>query len=374
VTFTPWYQLADEGAVNSPALLVYRDRVDDNLRRMVTVAGGVERLRPHVKTHKVPQIVRAQLAQGITRFKCATVAEAEMTAGAGAPDVLLAYQPVGPNIPRLAALAARFPATRFSALVDDITIAESIARAFDEAGLSIELLLDLDIGMHRSGIEPDQRARQLYASLLGRRGVKPGGLHAYDGHLRDRDPGARRAQCDAAFEAVSALADRLTDDGLPVPRIVAGGSPTFPFHAARPGVECSPGTTVYWDAGYGTLPDLPFLPAALVLTRVVSRPGRGRICLDLGHKALASENPHPRVALFAPASEEVLECRFVGHSEEHLVIETPHARALAVGDCLYGLPWHICPTVALHAEAHVVAGGQVVEQWPIDARARRLGV
>lgn len=368
----PWFQLSDEPAVVSPSLLVYRDRLDENLRRMVAVAGGVERLRPHVKTHKVPQIVRAQLAQGITRFKCATIAEAEMTAGAGAPDVLLAYQPVGPNIARLAALAARFPATRFSALVDDITIAESIARTFDEAGLSVELLLDLDIGMHRSGIEPDQRARQLYASLLGRRGVKPGGLHAYDGHLRDRDPGARRAQCDAAFEAVSALADRLTEDGLPVPRIVAGGSPTFPFHAARPGVECSPGTTVYWDAGYGTMPDLPFVPAALVLTRVVSRPGGSRVCLDLGHKALASENPHPRVALFAPGSEEVLECRFAGHSEEHLVIETPHARALAVGDCLYGIPWHICPTVALHAEAHVVAGGQVVERWPIDARARRL--
>ena len=370
----PWFQLSNEGAVPSPALLVYRDRVGENLRRMVSVAGSPERLRPHVKTHKVPQIVRAQLALGVTRFKCATIAEAEMTAGAGATDVLLAYQPVGPNVPRLVALARRFPAARFSALVDDEAAARSVGRAFHEAGLEVELLVDLDTGMHRSGIEPGEAARRLYASLLRAPGVKPGGLHAYDGHLRDPDSGVRRARCDAAFEAVSALADGLTADGLPVPRIVAGGSPTFSFHAARPGVECSPGTTVYWDAGYGTLPDLDFLPAALVLTRVVSKPGGDRVCLDLGHKAIASENPHPRVLLHEPGSERVLHCAFTGHSEEHLVVETRVAGELHVGDCLYGIPWHICPTVALYAEANVVAGGEIVERWAIEARARRLTV
>jgi D-serine deaminase-like pyridoxal phosphate-dependent protein len=369
-----WFQLVDPEQVASPALLIYRQRVEENLRRMVEIAGGAARLRPHVKTHKVPQIVRRQLALGISRFKCATIAEAEMTAAAGARDVLLAYQPVGPNVRRLASLAGRFPETRFSALVDDLDAAVAIGRAFDADGGSIELLVDLDTGMHRSGIEPGDSARDLYIALARIRGAVPGGLHAYDGHLRDRDPASRRARCDAAFAPVERLADRLRQDGLEVPRIVAGGSPTFPFHAGRTRVECSPGTTVYWDAGYGELEDLPFQPAALVLTRVVSHPGGSRVCLDLGHKAIAAENPHPRVVLMHPDAAVPLECRFVGHSEEHLVVDTPRADRLKTGEPLFGVPWHVCPTVALYAEAHVIEHGEVVERWPIEARARRLTV
>ena len=372
---SPWFVLANPDDVPSPALLVYRRRLDENLRRMVAMARGPDRLRPHVKTHKAPQIVEAQLAQGITRFKCATIAEAEMTAQAGAPDVLLAYQPVGPNVERLVALSQRYRAARFSTLVDNEASARAIDEGFRRHGLTIDLLIDLDTGMHRSGIEPGEEACRLYRVLADLRGVRPGGLHAYDGHLRDADPEVRRRRCDEAFAPVTAMAGRLREEGLSVPCIVAGGSPTFPFHAARPGVECSPGTTVYWDACYGgTLRDLEFLQAAMVLTRVVSKPGGNRVCLDLGHKAIASENPHPRVVLYAGEDEEPLECDFVSHSEEHLVFEAPSAGALRVGDVLYGIPWHICPTVALYAEAVVIEDGAAGDRWAIRARARRLSV
>ena len=371
---TPWFQLANEDEVSSPALLVYRARVDENLRRMVAVAGGVDRLRPHVKTHKLPQIVQRQLALGITRFKCATIAEAEMTAQAGAADVLLAYQPVGPNIQRLAALCAQFPTTRFGAIVDNEVTARQISEAFSASGQALDLLIDLDVGMHRSGIAPGD-AGGLYAALASLPAVRAGGLHAYDGHLRDRDLSTRRRHCDEAFAPVDALRTRLLAAGLPVPRVVAGGTPTYPIHAARPGVECSPGTCVFWDAGYGsTMEDLDFLPAALVLARVVSKPGGTRVCLDLGHKAIASENPHPRVVLFEPGTELPLVGTFVGHSEEHLVLETPLADRLDIGDGLYGVPWHICPTVALHAEAVIVEQARAVDRWPIAARARRLSI
>jgi len=370
-----WFELTGVEDIPSPALLVYPARVDENLRRMVTIAGGVERLRPHVKTHKVPQVVRRQIAQGVTRFKCATVAEAEMTAAAGAADVLLAYQPVGPAIPRLAALARAFPHTAFSAVVDDLGAATAIGDVFAREPEPLTLLVDLDVGMHRTGVAPGPHAARLYAELASRAGVRPGGLHAYDGHIRDADADVRRANCDAAFAPVSELAARLRADGLPVPRIVAGGTPTFPMHARRPQVECSPGTSVYWDAGYGsTLEGLDFLPAALVLTRVVSKPGGDRVCLDLGHKAIASENPHPRVVLYTPRTATPLAARFVGHSEEHLVLETSDAGALSIGDALYGVPWHVCPTVALHSEAVVVEDGRAVERWPIDARRRRLSI
>ena len=195
----------------------------------------------------------------------------------------------------------------------------------------------------------------LYRSIEGLPGLRPGGIHAYDGHIRDPDPEARRRKCEEASASVSTFKDRLLKARLSVPRVVAGGTPTFPFHARNEAVECSPGTCVLWDHGYGThFPDLNFLLATLVLTRVVSKPSGSRLCLDLGHKSIASEGPHPRVHLFAIPKAE-----FVAHSEEHLVVDTPRAGEFSVGDCLYGAPWHICPTVALHGHAVVVKGGRV---------------
>jgi D-serine deaminase-like pyridoxal phosphate-dependent protein len=195
-------------------------------------------------------------------------------------------------------------------------------------------------------------------------------LHAYDGHVHDSDVTERTAACEATFAPVEVLRRRLERDGLPVPRVVAGGTPTFPMHARRGNVECSPGTCIFWDAGYGKkLPDLDFLPAALVLTRVVSKPTSNRLCLDLGHKAIASEMPHPRVVFL-----NLSEANVVAHNEEHLVVETAEADAFKVGDCLYGIPWHICPTVALHSEAVVVENGRATQRWKIVGRERKLTV
>jgi D-serine deaminase-like pyridoxal phosphate-dependent protein len=365
-----WYAVDNVGEVPSPALLVYPDRVAANLRRMAAMVGDVRRLRPHVKTNKLPEVVRMHVDQGITRFKCATIAEAEMAARAGAADMLLAYQPVGPNVQRFVRLVQAFPATRFSAAVDDEATIDALSAAAVAAGVTLDLYLDLDGGMHRTGIAPGPGAVALYRRLATRPGLRAAGLHMYDGHVRGPDVEARRAASDAAFAHVEQLRDTLTAEGLPVPAVVAGGTPTFPFHAARPGVECSPGTTVFWDAGYAaTLPDLPFEPAIVLLTRVISRPTANRLCLDLGHKAVASENPHPRVTLFG-----LEDAAAVGHSEEHLVLETDRASHFPVGTPLYGIPWHVCPTVALHDEAVVVRDGRAGERWRVVARARTLTI
>jgi len=372
VAHESWWRIDNADDVPSPALLIYPDRAEANIRRMVEMAGDAGRLTPHVKTHKLAPLVAMHLKHGIRRFKCATIAEAEMAAASGADDVLLAYQPVGPAVARLIALAQQYPKTRFSVIADDAGAIDAIARVADASGVTVPVLLDLDVGMHRTGIAPGPQAHALYRLLTARRGVVPGGLHAYDGHLRDADPAVRIEKSNAAFAAVESLREALVADGLPVPRVVAGGSPTFPAHARRPGVEASPGTTVLWDAGYTTqIPDLEFLPSAVLLARVVSKPGGTRVCVDLGHKAVASEGPHPRVQLIDPPLGDVT---FVGHSEEHLVFETPRAFELAVGDVCYGVPWHVCPTVALHSEAFVVTDGRVTERWPIRARDRRLTV
>ena len=363
-----WYLIEQPDEVDSPALLIYEDRVRENLRRMISQAGGIHRLRPHIKTHKLPQIVRWHLELGITRFKAATIAEAEMCASAGAADVLLAYQPVGPRAGRLARLAAAFPNTRFSAVVDDPGVARALSDACVKHGITLEVLIDLDCGQHRTGIAPGPAAADLYRLLASLPGIRPGGLHAYDGHLHDRDPVVRARRCEEAFGPVAALRSALEASGLSVARVVAGGTPTFPIHAQRKDVECSPGTCVFWDHGYASnLPDLDYLPAAVLLTRVVSKPLPQRLCLDLGHKAVASEMPHPRVFLL-----NLPDAQFVGHNEEHLLVETPRAAEFPVGTVIYGVPWHVCPTVALHSEVVVIRGGREVDRWRVTGRDRRL--
>jgi D-serine deaminase-like pyridoxal phosphate-dependent protein len=366
----PWYTVANVAEVPSPSLLIYPDRVEKNVRRMIEIAGGTGRLRPHIKTHKLPEVIRIQMGFGISKFKCATVAETEMVAACCAPDVLLAYQPVGPNVKRLIQLIKAFPNTKFSAIADDADTIRSISNAVAAADASLDLLLDVDSGMHRTGVAPGPRAVELYRLIAQSPGLRPGGLHAYDGHLNQTDVPERTKTCEAAFALVDALRQELVKAGLPVPRIVAGGTPTFPIHARRADVECSPGTTLFWDFSYtDKLPDLDFLPAALLLTRVVSKPGTNLLCLDLGHKAVAAENPHPRVQFL-----DLPGVTATNHSEEHLVIETARANEFKVGDVLYGVPRHICPTVALHSEAVVVKNGQATGRWKVVARERALTI
>jgi D-serine deaminase-like pyridoxal phosphate-dependent protein len=365
-----WYRLTNEAEVASPALLLFEDRIDANLRRMLEIAGDPARLRPHVKTHKLGPLVERQLALGITKFKCATLAEAEMCAAVGAPDVLFAMAAVGPNAARLCALAKKYPQTRFSTLVDDAGAIRALGAAAVNEGLTLDVLLDVDCGQHRTGILPGEAAIELYRLASTTPGLRAAGIQAYDGHIHDSDPVIRRQRYEAAFAPVLVLRQQLESLGLPVPTLVSGGSPTFPFHAEHLDRECSPGTTVLWDFGYGDkLQDMPFLPAAVLLTRVISKPGPNRLCLDLGHKAVAAENPHPRVRFL-----ELPEAVAVMHSEEHLVVETPQANEFSVGDTLHGIPLHICPTVALYSEAIVVRSGAAVERWAIKARARRLTI
>jgi D-serine deaminase-like pyridoxal phosphate-dependent protein len=367
---TAWHTIDNIDEVDSPALVVYLPRVQENLQRMIRYAGGTARLRPHVKTHKMPDVIRMQLAAGITKFKCATLAEAEMVAQCGAPDVLIAYQLVGPKVPRFAQLIKAYPKTRFSTIADDGWAIRHLSEELAGCGLSAEVLLDIDTGMRRTGIVPGPAATALYRLIDELPAITPGGFHVYDGQHRQRELEERAASCEAAFAPVEKLRRELEAAGMAVPRVVAGGTPTFPIHARHADRECSPGTCVFWDASYaGKFPDLDFLHAALVVTRVVSKPAENRLCLDLGYKAVASDNPDPRVVLLA-----LPDAKMVVHNEEHLAIESPQASQYGVGDVLYGIPWHVCPTSALYKEAIVVQHGRASGVWPVVARDRRLSV
>ena len=370
----PWYVLDNAADLPSPTLVLHRDRIEANLRQMVAIAGDAARLWPHVKTHKLPELIAWQVALGIVRFKCATIAEAEMVAGvAGVRRILLAVQPVGPQIDRLVRLAAAFPTIEWSAVVDDPGIVSSLrnAAALRLPGRPLGIWIDVDVGQHRTGLAADRVPGELLDPIQAAEpALRLLGLHAYDGHLGITDRAERSRWADEGFGPVASLRSTLEAKmGRPM-EVIAGGSPTFPLHAARANVSLSPGTTVLWDAGYAhKLPDLPFQPAAVLLSRVLSRPAPGQLCLDLGHKAVASEMPHPRT-VFLNLPDAVA----VSHSEEHLVVESPGADRFRVGDVVYSLPWHVCPTMALHQEVWLAENGRARSTWTVAARSRRLSI
>lgn len=371
-----WYEIENVDQLDTPALVVYPQRVRENIRLAIEMVGSPDRLRPHVKTHKSPAVTRLMLEAGIRRFKCATIAEAEMLAGEGAPDVLLAYQPIGPKVLRLAALIRKFPATSFACLIDNSDAAEGMAQVFAAAGLDVPVYLDINVGMDRTGIAPGPAALDLYRAAQRLEGITPVGLHAYDGHIRDADPALRKQKCDEAFAGVinlqAAIAGLSAGDQLAGLTIIAGGSPTFPIHARRPPhIQCSPGTFVYWDKSYGDrFPDQPFSSAALVVARVISLRGDTRLCLDLGHKSIAPENDITHRVFFLNGTG----LRAVGQSEEHLVVEAGAGHGYAIGDVFYGVPFHVCPTVALYERAMTIEAGRLTGDWKNTARDRQLTV
>lgn len=352
-----WFEVDNVAEVDSPGLLIYPQRVRENIRILKTFVDDVQRLRPHVKTNKSPEVTKMLVAEGIAKFKCATIAEAEMLAMNGAKDVLLAHQPVGPKIKKFGELVKKYPSVKFSCLVDDV----NVAKALDNASVYI----DLNVGMNRTGIEPE-KALDLYKQCQN-----VVGLHAYDGHLRDPDLEVRRKQCDEGFARVVYLQQEIQKISGRTLNIVAGGTPSFPIHAKRKDVECSPGTFIYWDKGYESmLKEQPFLFAALVVTRVISIPTPDTICVDLGHKGIASENPIDKRVYFLNAEGLTP----IGHSEEHLVLRTAGVHSFKVGDVLYGVPHHICPTVNLYDSPNVIENGKYVGNWETVSRKRKITI
>jgi D-serine deaminase-like pyridoxal phosphate-dependent protein len=368
---TAWFHIDNEAEIASPALLLYRERIEHNLKLMLEIVhGNPARLRPHVKTHKLLQVVQWQIELGITKFKCSTIAEAEMCAMAGAADVVLAMPCVGPGGHRLAELAKKYPQTQFAGIADDEETIRTLASAAQQHGVNLGVFLELDCGMGRTGIVPGEAAAFLVHVIKDTPRLLFRGLHAYDGHIHDAELSVRQEKCAVAYEPVLAFKKRLEGEGVIIKEFLAGGSPTFGIHAQHPDRICSPGTTVLWDFGYGDKhSDLPFLPAAVLLARVISKPGTNRLTLDLGHKSVAPEQPHPRVRF-----EELPEAVAIMQSEEHLVLETERAHEFLVGQALHGIPRHVCPTVSMHGEAVLVEGGRATQVWPVTARNRKITV
>lgn len=365
-----WHILKNTSEVNSPSLLVYPERIEENIRTMISISGSVSNLRPHIKTHKMAEIVQMQQRHGIQKFKCATIAEAELLGQCGAEDILLAMQPVGANIDRFFSLVDAFPNSRFSTLVDNEMTLHQIANKASKENKIASLYLDINSGMNRTGCVPDENAAAIYSSMENNSSIHAKGLHAYDGHIHNSDIQERTNVCNKAFQKVLDLKTAIKKNGIIVPDIIAGGSPSFPIHSKRTGVDTSPGTTLLWDARYAELfPDIPILKAAILFIRIISKPAEDILCFDLGHKSVACEMNFPRIKIIG-----LEDGKQIGQSEEHLVVQTQRANEFNVGDAFYAIPYHICPTVAKYEEVLTVSEGQVTGSWKVAARNQKITI
>ncbi len=370
---TDQYHIADTSQILSPGIVLFKDLVEQNIRQTIEIAGDAKRLRPHCKTHKMVEVAAMVTNAGVTKQKCATFAEAEMLVEAGATDIFLAYNPVGPNIARVVAFRRKYPEIAFSVTADHERPIRELGAACTAAETSVNVLLDIDTDLHRTGISMNDEAIKLYGLINQMPGLNVNGLHCYDGHHHQPSAAERSAGVEDLWSRISAFRDKLVAADLPVARIVAGGTPSFPMWAkiGDPILECSPGTCLLQDAGYGgNYTDLSFTPAALVLTRCISRPTTNRVTFDLGSKAIASDPPNGHRVVFPELPDAVA----ILQNEEHLVLETDRADEFQPGDELLAIPVHICPTTALHKAVTVIENGEVTESWSVIARDRKLSV
>lgn len=366
------YTLENTDAVISPALIYYRDLIIQNTKRAIQIAGSAERLWPHVKTHKSADMTLLLMSMGIHRFKCATIAEAEMLADCQVPHILMAYPLIGPNVQRFLTLIERYPDSHFYAIGDDVKVLLVLSDAAVAKRLVVDTLLDINLGMNRSGIATE-KALSTYVECSNMPGLSMCGLHCYDGHNNDKDPVVRCARVEKALEAVNTLVLEIDKLGLPCLIRIMGGTPSFPCHAVHPDVFLSPGTCFITDYGYmSKLSDLPFVPAAALLTRVISHPEKGFFTLDLGHKGIAADPAGIRGVIV-----NLEEADTVLHSEEHWVWRMREGfehLAPPIGSTLYVIPTHICPTSALYPAALVAEEGKLCGEWHITARNRKLTI
>ena len=366
------YQVENAEQIESPALLYYEDIIRANTVAAIKNAGGARRLWPHVKSHKMSAMVRMQMDMGITRFKCATIAEAEMLAGCGAEDILLAYPLVGPNIMRFITLAGKYRGSRFWAIGDDLGQISILEKESAALRITIKLLVDVNLGMNRTGVPLNSLEEFCRLCSLMGQGISVQGFHCYDGHNNAPDRSIRDESAKQAYRNVSAIRTRLEGDGIPLDTIIMGGTPSFPCYCGFPDVYLSPGTIFLSDYGYASkYPDLKYTPGAVVMSRVISHPAPGIFTLDAGSKALAADPAGVRgvIAGYEDDTEPI------SQSEEHWTFrmkENDGSAIPPIGTVLYIIPTHICPTSALYRAVLTVKEMKVSGAWEVTARNRRL--
>jgi D-serine deaminase-like pyridoxal phosphate-dependent protein len=356
---TPYLEL------DTPALLLELDAFDYNVGLMARFfAGRPTSLRPHAKTHKCPEIARRQIAAGAIGITCAKVGEAEVMAEAGIQDILIANQVVGEiKIHRLTDLADR---CKMMVAVDDAENVQQLSAACQAKGVALRVLVEVDVGMGRCGVQPGEAALRLAQEVAQSPGLNLAGLMGYEGHLvQIRDPDERQAKVLKALIPLRETRDLFERNGLPVEIVSGGGTGTYDVSGANPPMtEIEAGSYVFMDSTYNkTRPE--FRQALFILSTIVSRPTPERLVTDAGRKTISSDFGLP-VPIGVPGAS------MAKLSEEHGVVKLDNPRAIDLrpGDKMRFVPSHCCTTTNLFDTLHVIQNEVLVEVWPISARGR----
>ncbi len=366
------YEIAGEESVITPQLVYYLDIVKENTKEVIRIAGSAERLWPHVKTHKSIDMVKMLISMGIHRFKCATIPECEMVAMAGASDAVLSYPLIGPNVERFLALEKMYPECAFYAIGDDYDAIKILSDKAEEQGSKVRFLLDVNMGMNRTGVELD-KAEGLARKVSALPGINFKGMHCYDGNHNNSDFQRRLADVKETDDIVDGIKASLEKDGIDCSVMIMGGTPSFPCHAKLTDYYLSPGTCFVYDGGYKkNLPDINLVPAGILMTRVISHPSKGMFTVDLGYKGIASDPAGVRGTIVGLDDAEV-----AFQSEEHWVFRMKEGKENerpAIGTMLYVIPTHICPTSALYSDILIAENGRITDKWPVTARNRKINI
>lgn len=349
--------------LDTPALLVDLDLLESNIETMAAFfRGSRAHLRPHVKSHKIPQIAKMQVAAGALGVCAAKVGEAEAMVDGGIGDVLVANQVVGETkIARLVSLAER---GRVSVAVDDPGNVAALSRAAKARGVKLGVLVEVDVGMGRCGVNGPEAALRLVRQVVDRPGLEFRGLMGYEGHVMGaKDPGTRQEMAIEAMREVTQTAAHVGSHGIAVPEVSGGGTMTYDISGRYPGVtEIQAGSYALMDTNFRNLGS-PFQCAVSLLTTVVSATRDGVAIADAGMKTLSTDFGLPEVKSRAEVQLRKL-------SEEHAKLEVQPGAKLRLGDTLEILPSHGCTTVNLHDIAYVARDGRVVDVWPITGRGK----
>ncbi|MFH7015844.1 D-TA family PLP-dependent enzyme [Flavobacterium sp. FlaQc-47] len=367
-----WWKINSEIRIDTPFLAVYEDRIQANIERLIeSVKGETQKLRPHIKTHKIGEILDLFKTYNINKIKCATIAEAELAALHEIQDVLLAYQPVGAKKERWIALIQKYPNTAFSTIIDNFDSAKALNEIAEKNDLKLTVYLDLNTGMNRTGISTSENWSALIIAITHLKNLHFAGIHIYDGHLKG-DLEHRVSTASNFFFTIKEKLEALEQNLDYKLKIVAGGSNTFPFYSSEENVECSPGTFVFWDSNYQIhLPEQNFEPALVIVGTIISKPTPSTFCIDIGYKAVASESPIDK-RLVILNDENLIP---TAHSEEHLIIENKGKNEYAIGDKIYAIPYHVCPTCALYDSVQVINHEhQICDEWQVIARSRKINI
>jgi D-serine deaminase-like pyridoxal phosphate-dependent protein len=356
---------ADKTDVDTPALLVDLDALEANIARISAACrrSGIN-WRPHTKGIKVPQIARKLIDAGAIGITCAKLGEAEVMAARGFSDILIANQIVGPQ--KIARLVALRPKSDVMIAVDCRENVAAIADAARAAGVTIRVVIEVNMGMNRAGVEPGAGCLALARFIATQKGVRFAGLMGWEGQTAGiPDQKTKEAAVRAAVSAIVQTAEMCREAGLPVDIVSCGGTGTYWISAAQPGItEIQAGGGVFCDVHYAKDFGVAHPYALTIMTTVTSRPTPNRIVCDAGKKTMSSDAAVPE-----PLGLGTL--RSVRLSAEHgaVELETP-SETPRVGDRLEWVVGYSDTTVHLHDDIYATRRGRIEAVWPIVGRGR----